>query len=80
MNEFLGWLLQPERAAALALDEGLLPAVPWEAGEAAEGPLERALAETAASRMLVLPEADESRARRDADFDEALRAALALFD
>ncbi|MBQ6466304.1 MAG: hypothetical protein IJJ43_08560 [Oscillospiraceae bacterium] len=80
VNEFLGWLLQPERAAALALDEGLLPAVPWEAGEAAEGTLERALAETAASRMLVLPEADESRARRDADFDEALRAALALFD
>ena len=76
---FLAWLFQPERAAALAADEGLLP--PLE-GESAcdEGSPEAALRRAAESAALVLPDGKAPWRERAADFDEEMRAALALLD
>ena len=74
LEAFLSWLLQPERAGALALDEGLLPAVPLDEAGAEPGSLEEALRATLESCTLYAAPADEG------GFDERLRAALALFD
>lgn len=77
---FLTWLFEPERAAALALDEGLLPAAAGRAAEAEEGSLDAALARTIEREKLFLEREDEPWREHAADFDEQLRAALALLD
>lgn len=77
---FLTWLFEPERAAALALDEGLLPGVAGRAVPGGEGTLEQALQRSAERSRFVLDRQDAAWRAVAADFDEELRAALALFD
>ena len=78
VEAFLTWLCAPERADALALDEGLLPAVPGEGGE--PGSLEEALRQTTAEAQLILADESADYAARAEAFDASFRAALALFD
>ena len=77
---FLAWLYRPEHAAALALDEGLLPAVSLPAGEDPAPTLDSALLLTGESFLLRPAEGGSGWELRSEDFDEALRAALALLD
>lgn len=81
VNAFLAWLLEPERLALLALDEGLLPAVVEDAEEpTADGTLERALLLTPVRARLILADDDADWRKLAGDFDDDLRAALALLD
>ena len=81
VNAFLAWLLEPERLAVLALDEGLLPAVlEEEETPDPDGTLERALLLTPVRARLVLADDDADWRKRAEDFDEELRDALALLD
>ncbi len=81
VNAFLAWLLEPERLAALALDEGLLPAVLEDAeSPEADGTLEQALLLTTVRARLVLADDAADWRQRAEDFDADLRDALALLD
>ena len=79
VEPFLAWLFEPERSAALAADEGLLPPLAIDS-EGAEGSPEEALRRAAQSATLVLPDGKAAWREHAADFDQELRAALALLD
>lgn len=79
VNDFLSWLLEADRIAALALDEGLLPSAAGAVEPAEEGSLDWALQRALEHSRLALDEDALWRAQAE-DFDARLRAALALLD
>ncbi len=80
VDAFLSWLYQPERASALALEEGLLPAVSMPVGDEDAPTLDNALLRTGESFLLRPAESGSDWAFRSEDFDAALRTALALLN
>ena len=74
--KFLSWLLQPQRAAELALDRGLIPAVTgWTPEE--PGTLDAALL-SLSSAELYFPPLDSGCFRTDGEFEYRFRAALEM--
>ena len=77
---FLTWLLEPDRATALALDEGMLAGVSGGRAPDGEATLEQALLRSAEQNTLVLDRQSAAWRAQAEDFDEQLRDALAMFD
>ena len=73
---FLSWLLQPRRAADLALTRGLIPAIGGWAPEEPGG-VETALL-SLSEEMLYFPPLDSGFFRSDGEFEHRFRAALEM--